>query len=359
MLRQLPILLLALISPFLALAEQRVLYFEQPKYDFGVIAEDGGVVEHTFVGRNATDSPIVILDISAGCSCTKAQYSRKPIMPGAECSVTVTFNPLNQPEGVFYKKAVIMTPKGNVPLTISGSITPRKKSIAEQYPLQLGSGVRMETNAHAFGYVEHGKRIQSSIGIINTSKTAVNISLKPDKASGVLEITAPKSLGAGQSATIEFGYYLSSGCGIYGSLQDVLHIDINDRRSDYQLIINAIAIDSRDNSQDKEPQKIQLSENFIKFGTLKASLTEAVRKVDICNIGLGTLKIRGVESQKGIVTATISGSTTLETDCCATLKVVLNPSAAGFGAVTDRVTIITNDPQQPVRSIKVSAIIEN
>ena len=63
--RRLPILLIALLHLLTAFAEQTSIYFEVSKHNFGVIAEDGGVVEHTFVGRNSTDAPIVILDVSA------------------------------------------------------------------------------------------------------------------------------------------------------------------------------------------------------------------------------------------------------------------------------------------------------
>lgn len=357
--RRLPILLIALLHLLTAFAEQTSIYFEVSKHNFGVIAEDGGVVEHTFVGRNSTDAPIVILDVSAGCSCTKATYSRKPIMPGRECEVRVVFDPMNQPEGVFNRKAVVMTSQGNIPLTISGTITPRRRSIAEQYPLQLGGGVRIETNAHAFGYVEHGKRIQSSIGIINTSKTATTISIKAVETSGALEISAPKTLQPSQQGTIEFGYYIPNGGDIYGSLQDVLSIEVNGVKTNYQLIINGIAIDNRSQRQDKEPQKVQLSENFIKFGTLKSSLKYAERQIKICNIGMATLNIRKVESQRGVVKVTVDGGSSLDTDGCATLKIGLNPTTLGFGAVTDRVMIVTDDLQYPVKSIKVSAIIEN
>ena len=53
------------------------------------------------------------------------------------------------------------------------------------------------------------------------------------------------------------------------------------------------------------------------------------------------------------------GSNHLQSDQKASLEVSFDPSQSDFGAVVDRITIISNDPRQPAKSFKVSAIVEN
>ena len=359
--RLLPILLLVIICSFPASlsAQSGALEFAAPRHDFGTIAEDDGAVSCIFTANNVSSEPVVILSVSVGCSCTTANYSRQPILPKQSSEVSVTFDPMGQPSGKFVRKVIVTTSKGSVPLTISGNITPRKKSIAEQYPIVLTSGIRIESNSHAFGYIEHGVTAMSSIGIINTSDKAVTIGIESRKGSGQLLLNYPQKLQPKESGEINFGYDLTENCSLYGSQSEVLSIYIDGQPSRYELIINAIVIDKIEKNGDKEWQKVQVSENFIKFGTLKRNSKRVFRTVDITNIGLEPLYIRKIESSQGIFNVRLIGNNCLQSDQKSTLEISFDPSQSDYGAVVDRVTIISNDPEQPARSFKVSAIVEN
>ena len=358
--RVLPILIIlfsALCSGS-TLAQERALHFVSARHGFGTIAEDGGEVCHNFVFTNTSDKPIVVLDVTGGCSCTKAIFPRQPILPGKGDKIEICFDPMNQPEGEFFRKIVVTTSQGRQTIAITGNIIPRKKSTAEQYPLELGQGVRIEVNYHSFGYVEHGKAIRSSFGVINTTDRTLSLHLIPSDESGLLDINYPTKLSAHQSAVIDFGYSLTEGCNRYGTLQEVLYVDIDGIRSPYPLIINGIAIDSRNNSTDKEWQKVQLNENFIKFGTLKHSKTAVTRTITVRNIGLEPLIIRHIECNNKAFDVKLKGSAVVNSDCSSLIEVSITPSMADFGATVGEIMIITNDPQQPSKRLKVTAIVE-
>ena len=359
--RLLPILLLGVCLLFWGevAAQSKALTFATPRYDFATIAEDGGVVSHTFVCTNSSQKPIVILSVSGGCSCTTADFSREPILPGRQSSVTIHFDPMNQPAGTLARKVVVTTTEGNAFITFTGTITPRKKDVLEQYPIVLGDGVRIESNSHAFGYVEHGESIRSSIGVVNNSTKPITLELVPVASSGAMDIRYPKTLQPQQSGVIDFGYNIDSKSGIYGSLEEVFAIKVNKKESRYQLIISGIAIDKRETSSDKEWQKIQLSENFIKFGTLKRSSREVARALSISNVGIEPLKIRKIECNNAAFKVRLEGKTSITTDRSSRLLITLDPSRCEFGAVTGRITIVSNDPHYPTKSFRVSAIIEN
>ena len=339
-------------------AQSTPLNFELSRHDFGVISEAGGAVCHTFSFTNSQNKPVVILDVSGGCSCTSAKFSRQPILPSRSSEIEICFDPMNQPSGPFYRKVVITTSEGRMTLAISGTITPREKSVEERYSMVLSSGLRLETNYHAFGYVEHGKPAVSSFGVINTSDKEIVLQLVPSEQSGVLELDYPRTIAPKQSAEIEFGYVLKRESDIYGSLKDVLQIEVNGNKEPYPLIISGIAVDALSNNTDKEWQKIQLSENFIKFGTLKQTSKAIVGTVAIRNIGLEPLIIRRIECDNGAFVPMLRGDSVVMADSQSLLEVKLIVSKCDFGAVTGNVIIVTNDPQQPVKRLRVAAIVE-
>ncbi|MFH8142015.1 MAG: DUF1573 domain-containing protein [Muribaculaceae bacterium] len=100
--------------------------FTQTTHDFGVIPENGGSVTTTFEFTNPGDGPLLILNASASCGCTRPEYPRKPVKPGKKDKITVTYNPKGRP-GEFTKNVTVRTNvkgKKKVVLKIKGNVTP-------------------------------------------------------------------------------------------------------------------------------------------------------------------------------------------------------------------------------------------
>ena len=100
--------------------------FENRLHDFGYIKENGGPVSHTFVLTNTGSKPLIIVDATTSCGCTRPEFPTKPIKPGKKAKVKVTFNPLGRP-GAFRKTVKVKT-NGTVrhtTLVIEGTVTPR------------------------------------------------------------------------------------------------------------------------------------------------------------------------------------------------------------------------------------------
>ncbi|RYU89950.1 DUF1573 domain-containing protein [Mucilaginibacter terrigena] len=68
-----------------------VMKFEKETHDFGKIKE-GDKVTYEFKFTNTGKSPLIIKDAVATCGCTKPEWPKAPIQPGADGSVKVTFN---------------------------------------------------------------------------------------------------------------------------------------------------------------------------------------------------------------------------------------------------------------------------
>ena len=350
------IFVIALFTLFYGVSSAQIK-FEKISHNFGEIAEDGGSVEQTFTFSNTLSKPVVIVSANSSCGCTTAEFSRKPVMPGEKSSIKVVFNPMNYP-GPFARKISIVTSEGALKetLLITGKVLPRKLSIDEKYSLELGGGVRIGANAHSFGYVEHGKMTQSTFEIYNGSSQTVTLSISNDYPE--LEFFFPEKLAPGKEAVINFSCLLPENSNIYGSLAYTAWLVVNGRKVRYPFIINGLAIDAREENANNRPQMIAMSENFIKFGAVKCDVAKLVREIEVQNSGNKALTIRKLEcSDKGF-TAEIQGSSIIPPGGKRKIKVTIYPSQLPFGAVVERLRVISNDPKKPVVTIKVSAIVE-
>ncbi|NDV67624.1 DUF1573 domain-containing protein [Dysgonomonas sp. 25] len=121
-------LLLALIlsTSFLAAQDKKKApkaEFVAGTHDFGKINESAGIVKYVFKFKNTGDAPLIVQRVQPSCGCTASDYTKEPILPGKEGSITVTFNPAGY-NGAFDKKLTVFT---NVPnevyyLTVKGEV---------------------------------------------------------------------------------------------------------------------------------------------------------------------------------------------------------------------------------------------
>ena len=94
-------------------------------HDFGIIKEEGGPVTTEFEFTNTGKKPLLIIDATASCGCTRPEYPTKPIKPGKKGKIKVTYSPLGRP-GAFRKTVKVVTNgrEKRVTLTIEGTVKP-------------------------------------------------------------------------------------------------------------------------------------------------------------------------------------------------------------------------------------------
>lgn len=124
------VMMFALLLPAESSAKKEgapAMSMKEESFDFGVIKENGGSVSHEFEFTNTGKGPLVILNATADCGCTRPEYPKSPIAPGKSAKIRVTFNPKNYAGG-FVKNVKIKTnakPRMKV-LKISGTVNPNK-----------------------------------------------------------------------------------------------------------------------------------------------------------------------------------------------------------------------------------------
>lgn len=83
-----------LVFVFAAILEgfsQPRLEVKDAKRNFG-FASRGEVLINKYVISNKGNAPLVISNAEVACSCTRVEFSKKPVLPGGSDTITVSFN---------------------------------------------------------------------------------------------------------------------------------------------------------------------------------------------------------------------------------------------------------------------------
>ena len=100
--------------------------WDETDYDYDEFSREDADQKHTFTFHNVGPEPIVIHEIETTCSCVSADYTKSPVQPGDEGTVTVIFHPDKANIGQFDKTLNIFlnTASGVEKLHIQGFVNP-------------------------------------------------------------------------------------------------------------------------------------------------------------------------------------------------------------------------------------------
>lgn len=358
MLRKTCLPTLLLILTVLTGHAQSNLVFDQPTWDFGTIREVDGPVSHRFVCRNEGKQPEVILQVTTTCGCTSPQYTRKPILPGQQAEITVTYDPANRP-GNFSRELTVFTADRKIAakLRITGNVVGRPKTPEELYPIDCGDGLRLEDNFHAFTYVYNGRTTVAAIGYVNLSDKPVTLELRPSEASGFLRADYPRQIAPNERGTLTFSYDLKADKPHYGTLKELLTVCVDGRPTRTEIFLHGFAVDDPQQMKQENAPKWQVNKNIINFGPVKYAGAPAAQRLTLGNYGKSPLIIRAVETPKGVKCSLRSGEQ-LKPGEVLEATVTLDVSGQDYGLWSERLVLIANDPVRPMQSIRLTAAIE-
>lgn len=99
-----------------------IMTFDKTKHEFGQV-QRGEKISYKFKFTNTGKAPLIISSVAASCNCTVPEYSKLPVQPGEEGTVTLTFNSSGL-AGFVTKSATVVTnaqPTSHV-LTITANV---------------------------------------------------------------------------------------------------------------------------------------------------------------------------------------------------------------------------------------------
>lgn len=333
-------------------------------YNFGTINEADGLASHVFTIKNTGNSPLVVTRITASCGCTQPEWNKAPITPGKSGEVKVTYNPKGRP-GPFYKTISIFSngKKGSYSLGIKGNVVPKPAQPAFIYPYNIGS-LKLQTKTILYSSIRPDETLGEKISVINDGKTAITIHL--GKVPHFLAVNAqPVTLNPGETGEITL-LMNAKEAKRKGRVTTEIPVSITGTESKEvigKLHVAANIIDnfSKLSAADKAKAPIaQLSGTLLAFGKLpaKGSIIPLIGgkvsgTIDITNTGQSPLILYSVTSDYDLIDIS-GGKREIKPGATATFKVSVRPKDIKT-KLEALINIVCNDPNGPVRLVKVTA----
>ncbi len=114
--------------------DPKEIVWNKTTHDFGEIIQ-GTKAKYTFTFTNKGTTPIIINNATASCGCTVPNFSKEPVAPGGQGSVTVVFDSSGK-NGNFSKNITVLTSIGQTTLFIKGNVTLEVQK--PKSPVQIG-----------------------------------------------------------------------------------------------------------------------------------------------------------------------------------------------------------------------------
>lgn len=333
-------------------------------YDFGTIEESAGLATHVFTIENQGDAPLVITRVTASCGCTRPEWTKAPIEANKTGTVEVTYNPEGRP-GPFYKTITIFSnaDKTRYNLAIKGSVAPKPKVPKITYPYAIGN-LKLHAKNVLFNNLRQNEALGEKINIRNEGNASMEISLGklPHYVTASVQ---PAVLAPNEEGVITF---LMDGHQIKhkGRLQLDVPMEVKETGSkpiNGGLKVAANVIDDFSKMSAKEKGKgavIHISGSLLDFGQISSGKNripfvnnKVTGTVDITNQGKSDLVIYSFSSDNEIIGIN-RGKKVIKPGETTTYKVSVRPKDVKV-RLEALVNIICNDPNGPVRLLKVTA----
>lgn len=330
--------------------------FEKLQYDFGSFKEELGPQSISFNFKNEGSVPLILNNVQASCGCTTPEWTREPVAPGAKGMIKVSYDPRNRP-GKFTKTIRVSSNADNadVVLTILGEVTPRARTVEEDYPNEIGP-LRAKTNHIAFVQIKENQVKKDSTEVVNMSDKPVQLSFKTPPPHLTAEIK-PSKLAPKQKGYIVVSFDASK-IKAYGFVMHRIYLNV-DGQDDYK---NSIAVSSTIEEDFSKLTAADLAnapavkydtESF-DFGDIKPG-SKVEHTFNLKNAGKKELIIRDVKSSCGC-TAVSPSKNVVPAGESVPLKVAFD-STGKSGRQSKTITVITNDPKNPTTVLRIASNI--
>lgn len=326
------------------------------RHNFGAFDEDQGAVSCEFRFVNTGDQPVTVLAARASCGCTRPLYPSEAVAPGDTAAIVVAYNPEGRP-GRFRKTVSVETNAANAAktkLTIQGVVIGAQTSIAGRYPVDKGA-LKFRDGAVMFGRIDspHLKTVFAEAYNRSSDSIKPRVVAKPRYVDINFE---PKTVGPGEQLTV-ICYLRSGETGQWGLVED--SIRLSDGGREFTLPFTAIIQEDFSRLSDDDRAKApvaSLSAESVDFGRIERGGKTVSREVTVTNTGRSPLELRRVYTVDRGIGISVD-RTTVKPGKKAVITISADPSALPADMLNARISVITNDPATPVRTIRAVAEI--
>lgn len=352
-----------LISATVAVAQKKVVkpatikgvaFFEYTHYSFGLVEEKNGKVNTLFPFKNIGRGNVTILSVESGCGCTVTDWTKDPVAPGQSGRITVEFDPEGK-EGNFSKTLTVKTDgdPAIMYLTITGEVYKDAMEVRNLFPYVQGHLRFSKYNLSIPSILESG--VDSVLfSIYNSSKRDIIISkivtpghikgratqqiILPGNATDVIYVVDAKRINDVGPRTDETFIYTTD---------DTLPKKIVTLKTtiaqDFELATP---------EQKAHPPKLNWKAATFDFGEVYQG-ESVTHEFEYTNKGKSELIIRKADPACGCTVANAS-ALPIKKGKTGKLKITFNAGTLR-GHLEKQVTVYSNDPQQPISTLKIKA----
>ena len=339
-------------------AQKPVIEFDQTTHDFGKINEADGRVTTIFTFQNTGMTPLVLSEVRASCGCTTPKWTREPVEPGQQGTITVTYNPSGRPGN--FNKTITVTSNADPATTrlyIKGEVIPKSAKPVDNYPVKMGS-FGLKANTIDMGAVKKGETATKTIGYSNTTNDTLYVRCLPaaDYINAVINIekqetaVAPKS--KGEMNVLFFG----DRCKQYGPVETTFYVVVNGDEN----VANAVTVTANIQEDFSQMTEAELAaapiadiSKEINLGTFAQNKRNRTQ-FHVANAGQSPLMIRRIVSNDARLGFTPAKS--IKSGKKGANRIEMQPMEKGN--YTTEITVITNDPKNAVHTITLRWTIE-
>lgn len=351
--------MVAIMSTMAAMAQ--VITFERTEHDFGKINEADGRVTTVFNFKNEGMEPLVLSNVRASCGCTTPKWTREPIEPGQTGEITVTYNPNGRP-GRFQKTITVTSnakENATAKLYIKGEVIPKPAKPVNQYTVQMGE-LSLKSNSIDFGTIKMGENPMRELEYANHTDHELNVGLALHDQDNYLisQVTLPT---IAPQAEGKFQLVLDSKVSrLYGPVVASAYVVVNDKKiitDEYRINIKANIVEDFSNLTVAERQNAPIVElqDKVEMGKLAAG-KKYKKTIMLQNVGTNPLNVRRVYSADNSI-ETLAPKGAIKSGKKGEIKLVIATDTK-TGSYTRNIQVITNDPQNAVKTITLNWTVE-
>ncbi|MDE5886512.1 MAG: DUF1573 domain-containing protein [Muribaculaceae bacterium] len=332
----------------------------ETEYDYGTFREAAGPQKGSVRFVNKGNEPTFINSVRPSCGCTAAAYTESMIQPGDTATVSFIYNPYGRP-GKFDKTVKVFLGKENLMkiVKIRGTVIGEPETLKSSYPYSAGP-LRLEKQLIPVGDIKKGSSRHIFLNVYNQSEDTISPSWVNDNRAVEVELT-PRNLAPGDIGTL--GFYLRT------------PLEKNMGPVEYPVMLTA---DSNDPHSEKRELKISAkiipNPNEAKISSLENSghlylpqetvdlgdvVGDGKRKFrfEIVNDGSQPLEVLRIYTQnKAVKVKNVNGK--IKGGGRKMAEGALDAKDLPSGPFRINVEIMTDDPLNPIRSVKVVGIRE-
>lgn len=324
-------------------------------YDYGAIAEADGPASGQFVFVNAGDSPVSVVSVRTSCGCTTADLPLEAVNPGDSAVIAVQYDPAGRP-GKFEKRVTVnfSDDVARATLRVHGVVIGTPQTLHNRYPIDAGV-MRLHSAIIPFGDVKKSVAKSDFVEIYNASLDTIEPrwSNLPDY---ITIAPLESKIAPGHQAVYNL---LFSGyrCPQYGLTTDSIFVAATADAAPVKIdIVGVVVEDFSRLSADEiaNAPEISVEGERLDFGTFDPAQPMEKTFV-ITNKGKNPLLLRRVYTVDKGITLTVDKDK-IKKGKHAKVTVRVSPEALDSGILNSRITIISNDPENPSITIRAVGI---